>query len=325
MISRDRISLIFFNKDRLKKNPYFRSKNFLIYFFVFKKGIKMEVVLGKKAGFCFGVDNAIKKTEELLSKKDKIYCLGELVHNKQVVNGLESKGLVVINDVSDAKDSLIIRAHGEPKKTYEFLKEKNIKVYDFTCPMVLKIHEIVKKYSKEGYFVIAIGGKKHPESLGTISYCNDKYSYLAENEEDLSIAIKDFNESGIKKLLIVVQSTYNVDVFEKYLEEIKKNILDDVEIVFKNTICAETKGRQKETIELSKTVEAMIIIGGKNSSNTKELYNMASKNCLNTFIVETKDDLDMELIKKFNVVGVMAGASTPKVSIDEVVEVLKNI
>lgn len=285
----------------------------------------MEIILGKKAGFCFGVDNAIKKTEELLNGNEKIYCLGELVHNKQVIEALESKGLKFISSVDEIEKSVIIRAHGEPRKTYKYLEDNNIKVYDFTCPMVLQVHKKVEEYSKNNYFVILVGGRKHPESIGTISYCNKDYSYLAETKEDIKVALEKFKDSNLKKLVIFVQTTYNVDIFNEYVEYIKENISKDVELEVKNTICTETRQRQKETIELSKIVDSMIIIGGKNSSNTKELYNMASKNCLNTFIIETKDDLDMELIKKFNVVGVMAGASTPKVSIDEVIEVLKNI
>ena len=285
----------------------------------------MEIILGKKAGFCFGVENAIKKTNEVLIDNKEIQCLGELVHNKQVIEDLESKGVKFISSLDKVEKSVIIRAHGEPVKTYEYLNKNNIKIYDFTCPMVLQVHKKVKEYSDKNYFVILVGSKKHPESIGSISYCKEETSYLAETKEDLDLAIKKFKNTNLNKIAVFVQTTYNVDLFNEYAKYIKDNIEESIELIVNNTICAETRQRQKETIDISKEVDAMVIIGGKNSSNTKELFNMANKNCTNTFIIETVLDLDLNLFKKFNKVGIMAGASTPKESINEVIEKLKEI
>lgn len=283
----------------------------------------MEIILGKTAGFCYGVKRAVDGAKEQLKEKGKkVYCLGEIVHNERVIKELEQKGLTFIHDINEADSETIIRAHGVSKKVYEQSKEKNIKIKDYTCPNVLKIHDIAEEYANKGYYIFLFGSKKHPENLGTISYCG-KNSEIIENETQLYCSLENFKKSGIKKLLVISQTTYSLEKFY-ILEEIINNELDkSVEIIIKNTICRATELRQKETDKISKEVDYMIIVGGKNSSNTQKLFNIAKKNCNSCICVETFNELNIEEIKKFEKVGIMAGASTPKNSIQEIIEVLK--
>lgn len=282
----------------------------------------MDIVLGKTAGFCYGVRNAVQKAEEKLKEHKKVSCLGELVHNGQVIKKLEKLGLRIVEKVEDSNNKIIIRAHGIAKEIYHKAQKLNIEVFDFTCPNVLKIHKIADEHYKKGYYIFLIGGKKHPESIGTISFCGNN-SYLIETEEDIDEAVKILKESNIKKLLIIVQTTFNLEKFNSYVEKIKEKIDNDVELQVKNTICNATKIRQEETCEISKKVQCMIIIGGKNSSNTKKLYDIARENCKNTMIVETKDELDVSAVKKFEKVGIMAGASTPDDSIEDIINAIE--
>ena len=195
----------------------------------------------------------------------------------------------------------------------------NIELFDYTCPKVLKIHDIAGEYADKGYFIFLIGGEKHPESIGTISFCG-KQSYLIEVKEQISKGINRLKESNVKKLLVIVQTTFSIEKFNDFVEEIKLQIPDDIELEIKNTICNATKIRQEETENISKMVDCMIIVGGKNSSNTRKLYDIAKKNCDTTYIIETKDEIEKQQIYQFNKVGIMAGASTPIESIDEVIE-----
>lgn len=283
----------------------------------------MEIIIGKTSGFCAGVLNAVTKTEKELDKENgKIYCLGELVHNRQVVEKLEAKGLETIENIERAQRKAIIRAHGVPKNVYENAKQRGIELVDLTCPKVLQIHNIAEEYAKKGYYIILVGVENHPEVIGTISFCGEN-SYLVRDKEDIIDAVKKVNESQINKLLIIAQTTYSLKKFEEIVEELKKQFGDRFEIQIKNTICSATRLRQEETDKLSREVNAMIIVGGKNSSNTKKLYDIAKSNCENTVTVETIKDIDIKELKKYNKIGIMAGASTPNESVMEIVEHLK--
>lgn len=287
----------------------------------------MEIIVGKTAGFCYGVRRAVEGSEKELetNKNQKVYCLGELVHNKQVVLDLEEKGLDFIEEINEVKESdskVIIRAHGVSKNVYEKAENQNIKLIDYTCPNVLKIHKIAEEYQKEGYYIFLTGTENHPEIIGTISYCGEHFSLITD-EEDINNAIEELNKSNIKKLLLISQTTYSIKKFENIVKILEKKVNKDVELLIKNTICLATEQRQKETKKISQNVDAMIIIGGKNSSNTKKLYELAKENCKNTICIETKDEIKMEQIEHFNKIGIMAGASTPQKSIEDVINVLK--
>lgn len=286
----------------------------------------MEIVIGKTAGFCFGVANAVNKTSKLLEQEGNMYCLGELVHNKQVTEELKEKGLEIIESINEAKGSVIIRSHGVCKSIYDDAKEMGIKIEDLTCPKVLKIHNIAEEYSKKRYYIFLIGNSSHPETIGTISYCGENSSII-EKEEDLQKALEKFYASTIKKLLVLVQTTFSLEKFNNITNLIKENIEDrkEIELEIKNTICDATKIRQEETKEIAKKVDMMIIIGGKNSSNTKKLYEISEKYCKNCILVETYKEIDTKEIAKVSKIGIMAGASTPQKSIDKVVEMLNKI
>ena len=174
----------------------------------------------------------------------------------------------------------------------------------------------------KGYYIILTGSKNHPENIGTISFCGENY-YVIENEEEVPKAIKDFENSGINKILLISQTTYSLEGFLNIQNLIENKISENVQLIVKNTICASTKIRQNETEKISKMVDAMIIIGGKNSSNTKKLFNIAKKFCNNSVCIENDKDIDLQILNDANIVGIMAGASTPKKSIEKVVELIE--
>ena len=285
----------------------------------------MEYIVGKTAGFCYGVKNAVEKSEKALENEKPIYCLGEIVHNKNVVKDLENKGIIFIDNLKQnlEKRKTIIRAHGIAKEVYTQADKMGIDLIDLTCPKVLKIHKIVSEYNEKEYYIFLVGSKKHPEIIGTASFCGDDVSII-ENIDDINISIDNFKKSNRKKLAIVVQTTFSLQKFTEITESIKKKFknFENIEVV--NTICNATKIRQEETEELSKKVDCMIIVGGKNSSNTKKLYEISKKNCNNTICVEEVNEIDKGVLKQGNIVGIMAGASTPQCSINSVIELVKN-
>ena len=284
----------------------------------------MEIIVGKTAGFCYGVKRAVEGAIEETENKEEVYCLGEIVHNKEVVKKLKQKGIKQIEKIEEATGKTIIRAHGIAKEIYEKAKEMNIEIKDLTCPKVLQIHKIAEDFQKEGYYIFLFGNKNHPENIGTISYCGNKY-YVIEDLERLPEALKKLEESQVKKLAVIAQTTYNLEKFETGTKEIERLLEDKgIKIDIVNTICHATESRQKETEEISKNVDFMIIIGGKNSSNTQKLYEIAKKYCREAVCIETKEELEkIELdFSKYNKIGIMAGASTPKESIVDVKELL---
>ena len=284
----------------------------------------MEIIVGKTAGFCYGVKRAVEGAIEETENKEEVYCLGEIVHNKEVVKKLKQKGIKQIEKIEEAAGKTIIRAHGIAKEIYEKAKEMNIEIKDLTCPKVLQIHKIAEDFQKEGYYIFLFGNKNHPENIGTISYCGNKY-YVIEDLERLPEALKKLEESQVKKLAVIAQTTYNLEKFETGTKEIERLLEDKgIKIDIVNTICHATESRQKETEEISKNVDFMIIIGGKNSSNTQKLYEIAKKYCREAVCIETKEELEkIELdFSKYNKIGIMAGASTPKESIVDVKELL---
>lgn len=285
----------------------------------------MEIIVGKTAGFCYGVKNAVDNATKELESDKNVCCLGEIVHNSKVVKELEDDGMKFIEDLSEntSKSKTIIRAHGVPKAIYKKAEKEGIELVDLTCPKVLKIHKIVSEYADKDYFIFLVGNKAHPETLGTASFCGTN-SYVIEQEEDIDDAIRSLISSDKKDLLVVVQTTFSMEKFDKYIDYIKSKIDDRINLEVINTICNATRIRQEETLEMSKEVDFMIIIGGKNSSNTKKLSEISCKNCKKVICIEDKSEIDLSELNGVNKVGIMAGASTPQKSVDEVVELLKN-
>lgn len=289
--------------------------------------MNMKIIVGKTAGFCYGVKRAVESSQKLAisNSNNTIYCLGELVHNKQVIQELQSKGIKFIENIQDVNEQnckVIIRAHGVPKHIYEDAKNKEIQLEDFTCPNVLKIHRIVEQYKKDGYYIFLTGSENHPEVQGIISHCDGKYSII-ENDKEIDEALKKLKDSEYKKLLLVSQTTYSLQKFKNIEKIISDRLEEDIQIVTENTICLATEVRQKETEKISNKVTKMIIIGGRNSSNTKKLYEIAVQNCKNTICIETHNELENFEIEDNDIIGIMAGASTPQSSIDDVVRYVR--
>ena len=282
----------------------------------------MEAIVGKTAGFCYGVKRAVEGAKEELKKEQNIFGLGEIVHNQDVIKELEEKGMQFIDDLQEAKGKVLIRAHGVPKEIYEKAKKEQVEVIDYTCPKVLKIHEIAQKYANDGYFIFLLGNKNHPENIGTLSFCGEN-KYVIDKEESTIKALDMLEKSNVKKLLVISQTTFSLEKFYIIEEIIKNELPRDIELVIKNTICQATEIRQKETEEMAKKVDGMIIIGGKNSSNTQKLYDIAKKHCPISIWIENAEELPIEKIEKLSKIGIMAGASTPKESIDEVEEKIR--
>lgn len=280
----------------------------------------MEVRIAENAGFCFGVKRAMKMAWDELENKedDDIYSLGPLIHNKQAVDKYKEKGLVEIDSLdkipNDSK--LIIRSHGVGKNVYTDSESKNMDIIDTTCPFVKKIHDIVKEFSSKGYRIIVIGNANHPEIIGINGWC-DNEAIVINSEEEIDNNLFD----PCDKYCVVSQTTANLEFFDKIVNMLKEKINN---LTVKNTICFATKERQLSAIDLANEVDCMVVIGGKHSSNTQKLVNIC-KDIVPTFSIETKEELDKDILDGFKIAGVTAGASTPDWIIDEVIKYLKEI
>ena len=275
----------------------------------------MEVTVAKTAGFCFGVKRAVEKVYEQIGKTEKpIYTYGPIIHNEQVVGDLQEKGVEVIDTLEELKTIrdavVVIRSHGVGKDVYDILKENGVEIVDATCPYVKKIHRIVEKQTAEGRRVLIVGSEDHPEVQG-IKGWGDERTKVIENMDDFHRLELPEDE----KLCIVSQTTFNYKKFQDIVEKISKTRYD---ITVLNTICNATQERQVEAMRIASQVDVMLVIGGKNSSNTQKLYEICRKECKNTCYIQTLGDLNPECIRSVRSVGITAGASTPNNIIEEV-------
>ncbi len=274
----------------------------------------MEVVLAKSRGFCFGVKRAVETVYEQLKKQGVLYTYGAIVNNEGVVNDLKKKGVMVIQnrqELSKIKEgTVIIRAHGVARDVYEQLERQGLDYIDATCPYVKRIHNIVEKESKEGKQIVVVGNPGHPEVEGIVGWCNTP-AVIVETIEEAT----KYNPEKDKEVCIVSQTTFNYNKFQYIVEIIQKKVYN---VSVANTICNATEERQREAKEIASSVDAMIVIGGKHSSNTRKLYEICSAECANTYFIQTLDDLHLELPKAVRLVGITAGASTPNNIIEEV-------
>ncbi len=282
----------------------------------------MKIIVGKTAGFCYGVKNAVNGAKKAIKNNEVVYCLGDIVHNETVIEELKKSGLKFSNNVDEIKNNVIIRAHGERKETYTELQNKGINILDFTCPNVSKIHETVKQHKQENYFIILIGIKNHPEAIGTLSYAKNN-SYLLQEKDQYDELINKIKESGKKDILIIAQTTYNSKKFDEIVEDLKK-LLNDKNIKVMKTICKATEIRQEETQEIAKKSDIMIIIGDKKSSNTNKLYDISKKHCSNAIFVQNANELNIEELQGVTTIGIMAGASTPEEDINAIINKIEN-
>ncbi|MCM8784674.1 MAG: 4-hydroxy-3-methylbut-2-enyl diphosphate reductase [Candidatus Omnitrophica bacterium] len=276
-----------------------------------------KIIVAKNVGFCFGVKRAVEATEKLLDELKSLSTVGDIVHNPLVMEKLKLKGLKVYNSIEDIKEKhFLIRSHGLSKNQIKKLKNSNFKIYDMTCPFVKKIHYLVEDLSNMDYNILIIGDKNHPEVLGIKGYGKD--IKIIENKLD----ILRYKYKKTSKVAVVSQTTLNFD----YYFDIVKNIIKLVktkEILVLNTICKVTEEREKESIEIAKKVDAVLVLGGKESSNTKKLFEICKKECKYCFFVENFSNLSKINFNSFNNVGIVSGTSTPDFFIKEVIEYLK--
>ena len=275
----------------------------------------MEITVAKSAGFCFGVQRAVDSVyKDLEENSGKIYTFGPIIHNEQVVEDLNKRGIEVIDTVEQLKKikegTVVIRSHGVAKEIYDILEQQKLKMVDATCPFVKKIHNIVLDESNNGKTIIIIGNDNHPEVEGIKGWVNGEVIVINKEEQIEKLSLPEQT-----KACIVSQTTFNHNKF-KYLVEIIRKKGYDITVV--NTICNATHVRQVEAQKISSKVDGMIVIGGKNSSNTQKLYDICRNECENTFYVQTVKDLNLHELKSLKSIGITAGASTPKNIIEEV-------
>lgn len=274
-----------------------------------------KVTVAKSAGFCFGVKRAVDAVyEQVRASGQQVYTYGPIIHNEAVVDDLTSKGVKVINTAEELqkidKGVVVIRSHGVARDVYETIEKKQLKCVDATCPFVQKIHRIVQKESQNGRHIIIIGSADHPEVIGIKGWCEGPV-WVIESKEDAINFIKKHKVS----VCIVAQTTFNYNKFQELVEIFAKKRYDRIVL---NTICNATEERQTEAKRIAGEVDTMIVIGGRNSSNTQKLYDICKKECKNTYYIQTLVDLDSKPFQSFGHVGITAGASTPNKIIEEV-------
>ena len=275
----------------------------------------MNLIKAKTAGFCFGVKRAVDTVyEQVDSCKGKIYTYGPIIHNEEVVKDMENKGVVVLRSEEEldslSEGTVIIRSHGVEKRIYDKMSARGIRIVDATCPFVKKIHDIVSRESATGAHIVIIGNPEHPEVQGIRGWAGDRVTVIQDAESAESI---EFEKN--ERICVVSQTTFNYNKFKDLVEIIKKKSYD---VSVLNTICNATKERQTEAQSIAETVDAMIVIGDKHSSNTQKLFEICRKACNNTYYIQTLDDLNLNQLGSVETVGITAGASTPNNIIEEV-------
>jgi 4-hydroxy-3-methylbut-2-enyl diphosphate reductase len=274
-----------------------------------------KVTVAKSAGFCFGVDRAVKMVYQELEKNSGVATLGPIIHNQDVVNDMQAKGARMIDSVDELTpdETVVIRSHGVGRDIYSQIEAKGCRVLDATCPFVSRIHKIVSEKSKEGYFILIAGDSSHPEVQGIVGHCDENHLVFKDNFELKDFFEKKYKNLG-KKLAIVAQTTYNIVVWDECLNVIPK---DDPDIVIFDTICNATDTRQSDAAELAKSSDIMLVVGGRHSSNTVKLFEVCSRYC-KTYHIENSGELRSLKLPAAERIGITAGASTPAYIIKEV-------
>ena len=273
----------------------------------------MEVILAKTAGFCFGVKRAVNMVYDEIGKGN-VFTYGPIIHNEEVVADLKGRGVDVIDDLDDERlvpgVSVVVRSHGISRAEYEKLEKRGVRIVDATCPFVKKIHKIVEAQADEGRSIIIIGNDRHPEVEAIKGWCKSPVTVIESIDE-----ADRFCAETSEKLCIVSQTTFNYNKFKELVEIISKKGYD---IRCLNTICSATEERQTEARQIAAGVDAMIVIGGRHSSNTQKLFEICKNECENTYYIQTLTDLDLAKVKSMRNVGITAGAYTPNNIIEEV-------
>ncbi len=282
----------------------------------------MQITLAKTAGFCFGVNRAVNILYDLVDEGVNVCTLGPIIHNPQVIEDLQSRGVNIIDNIEDAqKDKkIVVRTHGVERNILDFCNEKELDYIDATCPFVKKIHKIVQKNSTENLPVLIAGDKKHPEVVGIKSYCAGE-CYVFNSAEELEDIFDEHSFSTEKPFIVVSQTTFSIKEWKKCVKKINLHYTNA--IIF-DTICSATEERQAEALELSRKNDMMIIIGGRTSSNTAKLKAVCEPNCP-TYLIETAKELLDIAFCDVQSIGVTAGASTPDSIIKEVLKTMSEI
>jgi 4-hydroxy-3-methylbut-2-enyl diphosphate reductase len=281
----------------------------------------MEIIVAKSAGFCFGVDRAVKSVNELLATQNApVYTYGEIIHNPTVVREFESRGVQVIESLDELdtleKGTIVIRSHGVTEAEEQLMNQSGFDVKNSTCPYVSKIHRIVAKASELGQDIIIVGNPKHPEIIGIAGWAKTKV-YIIEGSQDVETLTFDHN----KTYAVVAQTTFNHNLYKEIIKKLQNR---NIRVIINETICQATWIRQVEAKELSAKVDKMIVIGGKNSSNTRKLFEICQDQCKETYYIETIEDLVLNCFTVSDIIGITAGASTPKKIIEEVISNVRN-
>ncbi len=306
---------------------------------------KMEIMVAKHAGFCFGVRRAIEIAEEVAqNNKGKAYVYGQLVHNEKVIKDLKSKGIVFAEEINEIPENAVtvLRAHGEPGTTYKALEEKSItkgkNLNDATCPLVTLVHNVAIKLKNNGYEVILFGKANHPEAMGISYHLKGKETLIIENPGQSGLIVDYIKKNNFGKIAIISQTTMSVYGYKKLIDSINSRLKDGrfeelalnlkdftKKYAFVDTICNPTKQRQNNTEQLAKDCDVVIVVGGKNSSNSKELYAKCREIKTESYFIQSKEQLQEEWLDGKEKIGVTAGASTPDYLINEIVDRISEI
>ncbi len=277
----------------------------------------MRIVLAKKIGFCFGVRRAVGLAEKALRENEKVYSLGSIIHNRQVVDALSKKGLRVVRDIGGIKrGTVVISSHGISPEIAKNIKTKGLGLIDTTCPFVLNAQMIARSLSNQGYKVIIVGEAAHPEVKALVGFVSKDALVVKDKKIAEGLKLKDR-----EKISIISQTTQSTKNFSEVVKAILKSKLKDIKII--NTICKDTEERQKAARMLAKSVDAMVVVGGRNSANTKRLFAVCKEILKNSHLVETEKDLKKSWFKHARVVGVTSGASTPDWIVKKVINEIK--
>ncbi len=277
----------------------------------------MEIIIADHAGFCFGVERAVGLVEETSRKHTEVYTLGPIIHNPQIVRKFAEQGVGVCEDTEkfNSENTVVIRSHGVPKHIYGDLNEKSVNIVDATCPFVKKAQNSAQKLGQGGASVVVYGENNHPEVKSIVSFIDSEYFIVSGPDEAQALPFRE-------KYALIAQTTQNSESFDKIAEILKTKCSG---LTVSNTICNATNLRQVSAISLAGQVDTMLVIGGKNSGNTRRLFEICKEICPNTLHIETKDELKKEMFTNCRKVGITAGASTPGYLVDEVIEFLKEV
>ncbi|MFQ6068921.1 MAG: 4-hydroxy-3-methylbut-2-enyl diphosphate reductase [Candidatus Aminicenantales bacterium] len=277
----------------------------------------MEIIIAENCGLCYGVKRALNLARKTLEKKkEKVYTLGDLIHNPQVVQDLKNKGVQPVEDLKSVeKGTIIIRSHGISPEAYTFLEKRNIEIVDATCPIVKKIQKLVERLARGEQEIILVGNRKHPEIRALIGYSRKKGIIIENETEAMKLPRR-------RRRAVLAQSTQDSFLFKKVVAALVDNT-EQLQVY--NTICLFTQTRQKSTSELASKVDTLFIVGGKNSSNTNKLYQISRRILAKTFFVESAGEISDEMLKGARKIGISGGASTPPEAIEEVISKIKDI